>query len=263
MFTGLIQERGTILGDPLPSGRGGVGLAIGLSRELAAGLGVGASLAVSGVCLTVIELTEVLPGLHPLGAGRPAARPLAADVPAARPPGTLGPAVAGEPAAQPAPPKAGIAAFVELAPETLARTTLGGLRAGAEVNLEPALRAGEPLGGHLVQGHVDGTAEVLARRDLAEHRVVAFSLPPALALYLVEKGSITVDGVSLTVAGLLADRFEVALLPYTLAVTTLGALSPGDAVNLEVDVLAKYVQRMLAARGLVPEAPAPPGAASP
>jgi riboflavin synthase len=92
---------------------------------------------------------------------------------------------------------------------------------------------------------------------------IAFSLPPALALYLVEKGSITVDGVSLTVAGLLADRFEVALLPYTLAVTTLGALSPGDAVNLEVDVLAKYVQRMLAARGLVPEAPAPPGAASP
>jgi riboflavin synthase len=240
MFTGLIQERGTILGDPLPSSQGGVRLAIGLSRELAAGLGVGSSLAVAGVCLTVLELTEVLPGPRRPAAGPPAAQP---------PPSAALPA--------------GIAAILELAPETLARTTLGRLRAGAEVNLEPALRAGDSLGGHLVQGHVDGTAAVAARRDLAGHRVLGFSLPSALAPYLVEKGSVTVDGVSLTVAGLGADRFEVALLPHTLSVTTLGALSPGDAVNLEVDVLAKYVQRMLAARGLVPEPAQPPGPAEP
>lgn len=223
MFTGLIQERGQILGDPRPSGMGGVRLAVGLSRELGAGLGIGASLAISGVCLTVVELS----GEESL--------PLPPDSP--RP----------------------VTVVVELAPETLARTTLGGLRDGAEVNLEPALRAGEPLGGHFVQGHVDGTAEVVARRDLAEHRVLGFSLPAALAPYLVEKGSITVEGVSLTVAALAADRFDVALLPHTLAVTTLGALRPGDAVNLEVDVLAKYVQRMLAARDL---APAPAGPAS-
>jgi len=142
--------------------------------------------------------------------------------------------------------------ILELAPETLQRTTLGELRDGVEVNLEPALRAGEPLGGHFVQGHVDGTAEVVGRRDLAEHRVLAFSLPAPLAPFLVEKGSITVEGVSLTVAALAADRFDVALLPHTLAVTTLGTLRPGDPVNLEVDVLAKYVQRMLAARDLAP-----------
>jgi len=217
MFTGLIQERGQILGDPRPSGMGGVRLAVGLSRELGAGLGIGASLAVSGVCLTVVELTE-------------------ADPPGERT----------------------VTVILELAPETLQRTTLGGLRDGVEVNLEPALRAGEPLGGHFVQGHVDGTAEVVERRDLAEHRVLAFSLPAPLAPFLVEKGSITVEGVSLTVAALAADRFDVALLPHTLAVTTLGALRPGDAVNLEVDVLAKYVQRMLAARDLAPAPAAAP-----
>jgi riboflavin synthase len=213
MFTGLIQERGRILGEPRPSGLGGVRLVVAVSPGLAAELGAGASLAVAGVCLTVIARSED-------------------------------------------------AVTVELAPETLARTTLGGLRSGAAVNVEPPLRAGDPLGGHLVQGHVDGTAAVVARRDLAAHRVLAFSLPEALAPYLVEKGSVSVDGVSLTVAALAPDRFEVALLPHTLAVTTLGALAPGDAVNLEVDVLAKYVHRMLAARGLVPAA-APVAAAAP
>jgi riboflavin synthase len=243
MFTGLIQERGQIRGDPGPSGMGGVRLAIGLSRELGAGLGIGASLAVSGVCLTVVELSgEERPPLPPSpgpasAQSSPVPRTQDAADPVRRRPVTV---------------------VVELAPETLARTTLGGLRDGAEVNLEPALRAGEPLGGHFVQGHVDGTAEVVSRRDVAEHRVLGFSLPAALSPYLVEKGSITVEGVSLTIAALAADRFDVALLPHTLAVTTLGALRPGDAVNLEVDVLAKYVQRMLAARDL---APAPPGPA--
>jgi riboflavin synthase len=144
---------------------------------------------------------------------------------------------------------------VELSPETLSRTTLGELRRGAPVNLEPALRIGDPLGGHWVQGHVDGTARVVDRRDLADHRVLAFSIPPELEPLLVEKGSVTVDGVSLTVAALRSDRFEVALIPHTLEVTTLSLLSPGERVNLEVDVLGKYVHSILAARGLVAPLP--------
>jgi riboflavin synthase len=240
MFTGLIEERGAVAGDPRPSGQGGVRLAVRLGPRLAAGLDIGASLAVSGVCLTVVEIAAAAVPSERAATAAPA--PRAAPAPAATP----------APAAHPA------IVTLELAPETLARTTLGGLRDGAEVNLEPALRAGDPLGGHLVQGHVDGTAAVLERRDLEAHREIVFSLPPELAPFLVEKGSVTVDGVSLTVASLTADRFRVALLPHTLALTTLGALRPGDAVNLEVDVLAKYVQRMLAARGLVPAAPSRP-----
>jgi riboflavin synthase len=144
---------------------------------------------------------------------------------------------------------------VELSPETLARTNLGALRRGDPVNLEPALRMGDALGGHWVQGHVDGTTAVVDRHDLTDHRVLAFAIPADLAPYLVEKGSITVDGVSLTVSALLPDRFEVALIPHTLEVTTLSRLEPGGRVNLEVDVLAKYVHRILAARGLAPELP--------
>lgn len=144
---------------------------------------------------------------------------------------------------------------VELSPETLSRTTLGGLGGGDQVNLEPALRMGDPLGGHWVQGHVDATARVVDRRELSDHRELAFSIPPELAPFLVEKGSVTVDGVSLTVSALLPDRFEVALIPHTLEVTTLSRLAPGDAVNLEVDVLGKYVHRILAARGMVAPLP--------
>jgi riboflavin synthase len=144
---------------------------------------------------------------------------------------------------------------VELSPETLSRTTLGGLAQGDAVNLEPALRMGDALGGHWVQGHVDGTARVVDRRDLTDHRVLAFAIPPDLAPFLVEKGSVTVDGVSLTVSALRPDRFEVALIPHTLEVTTLSRLAPGDAVNLEMDVLGKYVHRILAARGLVAPLP--------
>jgi riboflavin synthase len=139
---------------------------------------------------------------------------------------------------------------VELSPETLARTNLGRLRRGDEVNLEPALRMGDALGGHWVQGHVDATARLVERRDLADHRALGFSIPAGLEPFLVEKGSITVDGVSLTVSALLPDRFEVALIPHTLEVTTLSRLAPGAEVNLEVDVLAKYVDRILTARGL-------------
>jgi riboflavin synthase len=123
--------------------------------------------------------------------------------------------------------------------ETLARTTLGGLAAGDAVNLEPALRAGEPLGGHIVQGHVDAVGRV---RSLGEP--VWIDAPAEVLRYCAEKGSIAVDGVSLTIAALDDDGFAVALVPHTLAVTTLGQAEPGTAVNLEVDVLAKYVERL-------------------
>jgi riboflavin synthase alpha subunit len=139
---------------------------------------------------------------------------------------------------------------VELSPETLARTRLGELRDGDEVNLEPALRLGEALGGHWVQGHVDGLVEVNAVEALGGHRVVWLSLPGDSAPYVVEKGSVTLDGVSLTVSALAADRFAVALVPHTLEVTTLGGVGPGDRLHLELDVLGKYVHRALQARGL-------------
>ena len=206
MFTGLVQERGRLIEDPVPSGQGGVRLVLGLSPRLCDRLGIGDSLAVSGVCLTVTE-------------------------------------------------KGTDQVTVELSPETLSRTNLDSLRRGDEVNLEPALRMGDALGGHMVQGHVDGTATVVDRRDLTEHRILAFSIPEELAPYLVEKGSVTVDGVSLTVSSLLPDRFEVALIPHTLEITTLSQRVPGDRVNVEVDVLGKYVYRILAARGLVAPLP--------
>ena len=129
-------------------------------------------------------------------------------------------------------------------PETIARTTLGGLVEGAEVNLEPALRAGEPLGGHFVQGHVDGRARVTAFEPEGKGARVRLELEPGLLRYCVEKGSIALDGVSLTVAALRDDGIEIALVPFTLEHTTLGALAPGDEVNVEVDLLAKYAERL-------------------
>ena len=203
MFTGLVRERGRLIDAPRPSGQGGRRLRIAHSRELSEMLSLGASLAVSGVCLTLVE--------HAPGVSE-----------------------------------------VELAPETLRRTTLGGLEAGAEVNLEPAMRIGDPLGGHWVQGHVDGTLRVAARRDLDQHRELAFELPAELAPFVVEKGSVTLDGVSLTVSRLHAETFEVALIPHTLEITNLSRLAPGDRVNFEVDVLAKYVNRALNLAGAKP-----------
>lgn len=129
-------------------------------------------------------------------------------------------------------------------PETLRRTTLAELTEGAEVNLEPALRAGEPLGGHYVQGHVDGVGRVRSREPEGDGARLRLDVPPDLLRYCAEKGSLAVDGVSLTIAGLADDGVEIALVPHTLAATTLGALQPGDPVNLEVDVLAKYVERL-------------------
>ncbi len=204
MFTGLVRERGRLIGAPEPSAGGGVRLVISHSPELGAELSLGASLSVSGVCLTVVE------------------------------------------------PRDRETSTVELSPETLRRTTFGELRQGSEVNLEPAMRLGDVLGGHWVQGHVDATTEVVARRDLEEHREIAFALAGDYRAYVVLKGSVTLDGVSLTISALADDLFEVALIPHTLEVTTLGSLTVGDRVNLEVDVLAKYVQRALATSGVVP-----------
>jgi riboflavin synthase len=138
---------------------------------------------------------------------------------------------------------AGFAA--DLHAETLRRTALGGLAAGARVNLERPLPLGGRLGGHLVQGHIDGVARVLKRSAVGDGQELRVELPEALDRYLVEKGSITVDGVSLTVAGIGPGWFAVALVPHTLAVTTLGDRRPGDLVQLEVDVVAKYVERLL------------------
>lgn len=129
----------------------------------------------------------------------------------------------------------------DLSPETLARTALGDLRPGDPVNLERAVQASQRMGGHIVQGHVDAVGEIVAPvPDLAVR------VPAHLGRYLVEKGSVTVDGVSLTVVDALDDGFSVAVIPHTAEVTTLGARRPGDRVNIEVDVIAKYVERMLA-----------------
>jgi len=132
-------------------------------------------------------------------------------------------------------------------PETIARTTLGGLGPGAEVNLEPALRAGEPLGGHFVQGHIDGRARVTTVDPEGDGARLHLHLEPELLRYCVEKGSIALDGVSLTIAALHEDGVDIALVPFTLEHTTLGALAPGDEVNVEVDLLAKYAERLATA----------------
>jgi riboflavin synthase len=134
---------------------------------------------------------------------------------------------------------------VDVMAETLNRSSLGSLQAGARVNLERAMTASARLDGHIVQGHVDGTAQILARMPGDRWEVVQLSLPSELSRYVVEKGSITVDGVSLTVSAVTDDTFSVSLIPTTLELTTLGHKGVGDLVNLEVDVIAKYVERLL------------------
>ena len=146
---------------------------------------------------------------------------------------------------------------VDVMAQTLALTSLGALRPGDRVNLERAMAADGRFGGHVVQGHVDGTGTILARTPGERWEVVEVSLPPELAGYVVAQGSITIDGVSLTVAGLTDDALTVSLIPTTLELTTLGTKGVGDPVNLEVDVLAKYVERLLATRRDIPPPPAP------
>jgi riboflavin synthase len=189
MFTGLVREVGKVVS--FEAGR--------LRVESSIAASVGDSVAVDGVCLTVVD-----------GDRR-----------------TLG---------------------FDTVPETLARTTLGRLAVGAPVNLEPALRAGEALGGHYVQGHVDGVGRIRSITDEGEGKRVWIDTPPGLLRYCVEKGSIAVGGVSLTVAALDDDGFAVALVPHTLESTTLGKAVAGNEVNLEADVLAKYVERLAGLR---------------
>jgi riboflavin synthase len=132
--------------------------------------------------------------------------------------------------------------------ETLAVTTMSAWRVGRRVNLEPALRAGDALGGHLVSGHVDGVAEVRARLEQARSQRFRIQVPVALARYVARKGSVALDGVSLTVNDVGQQEFEVNLIPHTLDVTTLGELAAGDHVNIEVDLMARYAERLLAAQ---------------
>ena len=129
--------------------------------------------------------------------------------------------------------------------ETLSLTTLGSWVVGSRVNLEKALLAGQALGGHYVTGHVDGVGELVSRHDDARSVRMEFRVPPELARYVARKGSICIDGVSLTVNGARGDRFDVNLVPHTLEVTTLGGLQAGSRVNLEVDIIARYVERMM------------------
>ncbi len=217
MFTGIVEEMGEVLA--VAESAEVVVLTI-RGRTVTADAGHGDSIAVNGVCLTVIDSPAI-------------------DSPAIDPP-AIGPDGSTDGTFR-----------VELVPETLKRSSLGAVTAGATVNLERAVPVGGRLGGHIVQGHVDGVATLLSRSP-ARHSPaqrsdeLRFSLAPDLARYVVQKGSITVDGVSLTVAGVDADAFTVALIPTTLADTTLGIRRPGDTVNIEVDVLAKYVERLTA-----------------
>lgn len=186
MFTGIVRERGRVVS--FEDGR--------LVLETTVQAAVGDSIAVDGVCLTVVAGDDTT---------------LAFDV----------------------------------VPETVSRSTLGRLGTGAVANVEPAVRAGEELGGHLVQGHVDGVGRVRAVEPEGEGKRVWIEAPPEVLRYCVEKGSVTVSGVSLTIAGLTEKAFAVALVPHTLAVTTLGELDAGGEVNIETDVIGKYVERLL------------------
>lgn len=195
MFTGIVEELGQV--ESLDLGEASAQLT--LRGPLVTSDAVhGASIAVNGVCLTVVE--------HDADTGR---------------------------------------FTVDVMAETLSRSGLGELVAGSPVNLERAMAASSRFGGHIVQGHVDGTATVVERVPGDRWEVVTCTLPAALARYVVEKGSITVDGVSLTVSAVTDRTFSVSLIPTTLALTTLGQRAVGDTVNLEVDVLAKYVERLL------------------
>ena len=196
MFTGLVEGLGRVVGVRNTSD------AMELRVDLdvcAAGVEIGASVALSGVCCTVTAL------------------------------------------------EARVATFW-LSPETLRRTWFAALRRGHNLNVERCLRAGDPMGGHIVQGHVDGVGEVVGTVDPSRGGEWRVRVPDDLARYCVAKGSIALDGVSLTIASLVGPELTIALIPHTATQTTIGAGCLGDPVNVEVDVLAKYVERLLAAR---------------
>jgi len=193
MFTGIVEEKGTV------REAGANRLAVGC-RTVVVDSEIGSSIAVNGVCLTVVAR---------------GADDLAFD----------------------------------LSEETLDRSSLGRLTPGDPVNLERPVSLATRLGGHLVQGHVDGVGEVTGvERDATGGATLTLRIPERLRRYVVEKGSVAVDGVSLTVAEIAGDGIRVALIPHTLAITTLGAAVPGDEVNLEVDVIARYVERLMEGR---------------
>jgi riboflavin synthase len=137
--------------------------------------------------------------------------------------------------------------LADVSPETLSRTTLGELVAGDTVNMERALRLTDRLGGHIVSGHVDCLSQVLEKRPTGEFTLLTFALPERLGKYVVEKGSVTIDGISLTVNSCSSNRFSVSIIPHTLQVTTLGLLKKGSRVNIEVDIIGKYVEKLLSA----------------
>jgi riboflavin synthase len=192
MFTGIVEELGEVVAIDLDGDSARLAVQAPLVSADAAH---GASIAVNGVCLTVVDVN-------------------------------------------------GATFTADVMRETLERSTLGGLRPGERVNLERAVRASDRLGGHIVQGHVDGIDEIQSRMPGERWDVVRIGLPARLARYVAEKGSIAVDGVSLTVSGIGDEWFEVSLIPTTLELTTLGLRKPGEWVNLEVDVIAKYVERL-------------------
>jgi riboflavin synthase len=198
MFTGLIVAVGTVR-ELAPAGAG-MEIRVDLPG-LPGPVRVGDSIALSGVCCTVVAWQPPVADFH-------------------------------------------------LTPETLDRTWFRRARPGMRVNVEPALRAGDPLGGHLVQGHVDGLAETVAAIDPVQGGELLVRVSANLQRYCVEKGSITLDGVSLTLAGRHGDALKIAVIPHTAQHTTLAERRPGDPLHVEVDVIAKYVEQMLAARGL-------------
>ena len=198
MFTGIVQDVGRIVS--LERREGDVRLRIAVTHLQLDHTSPGDSIAVSGVCLTALDLDKT-----------PGAQSFAADV----------------------------------SNETLSLTTLGSLSVGSRVNLEPALRAGDALGGHLVSGHVDGLGEVLSIESDARSVRMRFGCPLALARYFARKGSVAIDGVSLTINEVGPADFGVNLIPHTQTVTTLGEFTVGRKVNLEVDQVARYVERLL------------------
>jgi len=196
MFTGIIEELGRVVAiEP----RGVDARIVIGARTVIEGTNQGDSIAVNGVCLTALDITD---------------SSFAADC----------------------------------SRETLDRSTLGTLKAGAPVNLERAVTPATRLGGHIVQGHVDARGKFLGAVDHGASWTVRISYPPEIARYLVFKGSVAVEGISLTIAGLAEDYFEIAVIPKTWEVTNFSHLQPGDAVNLEADVIAKYVERILSLR---------------
>jgi riboflavin synthase len=194
MFTGIVLATGRVMS--ITERGGDLELGIDAAGLDSVRLGLGDSVCVQGVCLTVTR-------------------------------------------------KQGGSFFADVSRETMAKTTLGGLKVGSPANLEPSLRAGDALGGHMVSGHVDGVGRLVHTAEDARSTRLQFELPAALMRFVAAKGSVCIDGVSLTVNNVEELRFDVNIIPHTQQVTTLGALQVGDAVNIEIDVIARYVERLL------------------